>query len=182
MMAMPARSDRWRLGRHLAPLLVAGSLLAACSVSPTAYQPVADGYGYSEQQIEQNRYRVGFVGNSATPRDTVGNYALFRAAELTVQSGFDYFRIVKEDTEAVPQRITGGPSFGVGLGHSSSSGIGLGVSTVLGGGGRPDYDYARYLDIVMFDGEKPADDPNAYSAWEIINRLKPAGVAAPAAG
>jgi hypothetical protein len=38
---------------------------------PTPYQPAVDGYGYSEQQIEDDRYRVTFVGNRHTSANTV---------------------------------------------------------------------------------------------------------------
>src|SRR3546814_2342802 len=64
--------------------------LAAC-VSVTPYQPASKGYGYSEQRIENNRFRINFAGNSDTPKQTVETYLLFRAAELTLKSGYDYF-------------------------------------------------------------------------------------------
>ena len=34
---------------------------------------ILDGFGYREQQLESNRYRVTFSCNSVTPRDTVQN-------------------------------------------------------------------------------------------------------------
>lgn len=76
--------------------------LAACA-TPTPYQPVIQGKaslgGYSEMRLEANRYRVNFQGNSLTSRETVEGYLLFRAAELTVQSGYDWFAIVDRDTD-----------------------------------------------------------------------------------
>ncbi|MEM7025995.1 MAG: hypothetical protein AAF637_25950, partial [Pseudomonadota bacterium] len=44
-------------------------LLAACAADPTPYQPNTSGYGFSLQQIEGNRYRVTFSGNSSTSLD-----------------------------------------------------------------------------------------------------------------
>jgi hypothetical protein len=81
-------------------MVAAATTLAACSSGPTPYQPAA-GYdrGYSEQKIESDRYRISFKGNSMTERDTVENYLLFRAAELTLQSGYDSFTIVERDTD-----------------------------------------------------------------------------------
>ncbi|MBM3559299.1 MAG: hypothetical protein FJX53_05360 [Alphaproteobacteria bacterium] len=58
--------------------------LAACGGGPTLYQQEVDGYGYSQQQIEGNRYRVVFSGNSSTQRGTVENYVRFRAAEIAL--------------------------------------------------------------------------------------------------
>ncbi len=74
--------------------------LAACQNGPTPYQPGA-GYqgGYTESRLENDRYRVSFKGNSLTNRETVENYLLFRAAELTLQNGYDTFTIVNRDTD-----------------------------------------------------------------------------------
>src|SRR3546814_6915077 len=55
--------------------------------------------GFSEQRIESNRYMVSFSGNSLTSRETVERYLLFRAAELTVQQGFDHFILVDRNTD-----------------------------------------------------------------------------------
>ena len=66
--------------------LVLLGMLAGCA-QPTPYQPATEGYGHSEQQIEDNRYRVSFAGNDLTPADTVQNYLLYRAAELTLGKG-----------------------------------------------------------------------------------------------
>jgi hypothetical protein len=75
-------------------------LLTAC-VAPTPYQPAPPrGFGFSEERLEQNRFRITFRGNSLTTRETVEDYLLYRAAELTLQNGFDHFMMVGRDTEA----------------------------------------------------------------------------------
>jgi len=81
-------------------LLVA---VPACT-APTPYRPIstashADRTGYWDYRIEPNRYRVSFSGNSVTSRETVERYLLFRAAELTLQQGFDWFVMADRDTE-----------------------------------------------------------------------------------
>src|ERR1700760_2290111 len=87
----------------IASALVLGTGLAAC-VSPTPYQPNVRGSatsgGYSETRLEPNRWRVNFAGNSMTSRETVEGYLLFRAAELTLQNGDDWFEIVDRNTDA----------------------------------------------------------------------------------
>ncbi len=76
------------------------AVLSAC-VTPTPYQPAQpQGFGYTEERLDQNKYRVMFRGNSLTPRETVEDYLLYRAAELTLQNGFDHFIMVGRDTEA----------------------------------------------------------------------------------
>ncbi|MEE2526530.1 hypothetical protein V0U79_09140 [Hyphobacterium sp. HN65] len=87
--------------RIAALLLSAGLLLAACA-TPTPYQPSgADGtrYGFSEQQIERDRFRISFAGNSLTDRQTVETYLLYRAAELTRSQGYDHFTVVQRATD-----------------------------------------------------------------------------------
>ena len=81
-------------------LLGLAAILGACATA-TPYQPAGEDnrYGFSEQKVEQNRYRITFRGNSSTKRETVENSLLFRAAELTVQQGFDYFLVIENDTE-----------------------------------------------------------------------------------
>src|SRR5512139_1039024 len=85
-----------------AGILTIGLMVSACA-TPTAYQPLdprdrASG-GYSEQRIESNRFRVVFRGNSMTSRETVETYLLYRAAELTLANGYDWFVMADRDTE-----------------------------------------------------------------------------------
>ena len=77
-------------------------LLFACATA-TPYQPQIPGQrvsgGYSETRLDDTRYRVQFAGNTLTSRETVESYLLYRAAELTVQSGYDWFEITDHTTE-----------------------------------------------------------------------------------
>jgi hypothetical protein len=82
--------------------LATATLLAGCA-TPTPYQPLGAPTGvrggFTDQQIERNRFRVTFSGNQFTSRQRVENYLLFRAAELTTQRGFDGFTMVGRDTD-----------------------------------------------------------------------------------
>jgi hypothetical protein len=150
--------------------LALGLLLGACAASPTPYQAVQGGFGYSEQQIEENRYRVSFAGNSATSRQTVEDYLLYRAAELTVQTGHDWFTVVHRNTMQEYSGYGGSPAVGVGVGGGSNIGVGMSFP-VFGGGGSGRY--TADIDILLHDGEKPQDNPDAYDALAVISRLQP---------
>ena len=90
--------------------LSALTLLGACATA-TPYQAASSSdRGYSEQKIEDNRFQVQFSGNSLTDRKTVETYLLYRAAELTKQSGYDHFKVVRRDTDS-NTRLVGSPSF-----------------------------------------------------------------------
>ena len=151
-------------------VVMIGLLLAACASGPTPYQAAQGGFGYSEQQIEDNRYRVSFAGNSATSRQTVEDYLLYRAAELTVQTGHDWFTVVDRHTAQEYAGYGGSPTFGVGVGGGSNVGVGMSFP-VFGGGGSGRY--TADMSILVQDGEKPQDDPEAYDAWAVISRLQP---------
>lgn len=175
--------------RKLMLAAVAG-LLAACATA-TPYQPAPGGagaYGFSEQQIENNRVRITFRGNTVTDRETVETYLLYRAAELTLQSGRDYFIVANRDTEE-HSRLQGTgmyrPRFAFDYWYFSPR-----------RGWSPWYDpfwdeptsyrevtrYEAVAEIAMFEGEKPANDPNAFDAREVQANLQGRIVRPPAAG
>jgi hypothetical protein len=92
--------------RITATLILAGVILAACA-TPTPYQaanqPGGSVYGYAEQAIERDRYRITFSGNSLTDRETVETYLLYRAAELTRERGYNHFTVVQRATDEETQ-------------------------------------------------------------------------------
>jgi hypothetical protein len=168
-MAFP-RCDRRRRAPLAAALLLLVLLLAGCAV-PTPYQPAADGYGYSEQQLESDRYRVTFSGNSVTPRDRVQNYLLHRAAEVTLESGHDYFTVVDQDLERSTAYYGSGiGDFGFGHRHHPHAFGGFGFNNYTA---YPIDSYTAFADIVMADGEKPAGEVNAYDARDVLRQLGP---------
>jgi hypothetical protein len=168
------RPCRTRLaGAALLTLLV----LAGCAAQPTPYQPATNGYGFSDQQIEADRFRVTFAGNGDTPLDTVRNYMLYRAAEVTVESGHDYFVVVDQNTQSsTTYRGTGSTPFGFGTGFRGSGGFGVGFSSFSA---FPDDSFTSWADIVVGDGPKPAGDLNAYDAHDVLRRLDPVVARAP---
>ena len=98
--------------RHLV-LAASVVVLAACATT-TPYQPASKPGafdGYSQTLLENDRARVSFGGNSLTDRETVENYLLYRAAEIAVERGFDYFTLTERDTEA-KKRVHVSPRFG----------------------------------------------------------------------
>lgn len=166
----------------------AAATLAACA-APTPYQSAAPGaYGYEEQAIESDRFLVSFNGNSLTERDTVETFLLYRAAELTLERGFDHFIIVRRDTDA-DRRFVGGDPFAA---RRSRFGFHYSYFHPAYGwyGWRdPFWDdvnvrevsrYQAQAEIVLGRGAAPGD-PAAFDAREVIDNLGPR-VARPAAG
>lgn len=153
-------------------MIVAASalLLAACATAVgTAYAPAdSKGYGYSQTRIEGDRYRVTFAGDGATPLDVVEDYALLRAAELAVENGYDWFRIVGR---SVDRQDKGGVGLGAGVGGGGRN-VGVGVGGDLGTVGGRKFFTAR-IEALFGKGEKPADDgAEIYDARSVIETIR----------
>lgn len=84
-------------------IATASMVLAACSTA-TPYQPYLAGHraegGYSQAALGEARYRVSFAGNDVASRERVERYLLYRAAELTLESGYDWFEVSDRHTDA----------------------------------------------------------------------------------
>lgn len=74
-------------------------VVTACA--PTPYRPQLLEGGYSDIRVNVDTFNVIFRGNAYTPRQTAETYALYRAAELTVESGYDYFVVIGGNSEAL---------------------------------------------------------------------------------
>ena len=156
----------------LTPALLAAALLAACA-QPTPYAPVVDGKGYKEQQLESDRYRVSFRGNSSTPRETVENYLLYRAAEVTLETGNDHFRIVKQEIESETvyrTTLSGINNFGFSRFNYYYQPFVADFST---GTSRPITSYEALANIIVISGEENQDDDQTYDARDVIEKLGP---------
>jgi hypothetical protein len=84
--------------------LCSALLLAACATSGL-YQARDGDSGYAETRLAQSQWRVEFVGDDFTGRETIETYLLYRAAELTAESGYEWFampaRAVSEEVEII---------------------------------------------------------------------------------
>ena len=175
--------------------LAASSLALSACMTATPYQPATNTShnGYWDERIENDRFRVSFAGNSLTARDTVERYLLYRAAELTVQNGFDHFILVDRNTETRTERYRtpgyGGGFYGGGpWGYWSPSwrfrGSRWGWRSY-----NPFYDdpfwndrgwdyrtvqqYEASAEIVTGRGPKPTTNVRSFDAREVLERLGP---------
>lgn len=167
-------------------LMVAAAALAlsACATS-TAYAPAGfNGQrgGYAEQRLETDRYRVSFAGNSVTSREQVEMSLLLRAAEITVENGYDWFSTVERATDRDVRYQTFpdpfyrpySPFWGPSWRYYGPRGWSRWNDPFWG---RSDFDvreidrFEANAEIVLGRGTKPAGDPNAFDAREVIANL-----------
>ena len=167
---------------------LAGALALGACATATPYQPAGlNGQrgGYAEQRLEANRYAVSFSGNSVTSRDQVEMSLLLRSAELTVENGYDWFATVNRATErdtrfySTPDPFYDrfyGPRFGP-YWSPSWRFYRRGYWSPWGPTWGNDFDvrqvdrYEANAEIILGRGPKPAGDPNAFDAREVINNL-----------
>ncbi len=156
--------------------LFALTLLAGCVTVPAPYGPkTADGStGYTDEQLGQNRFRVTYTGNSSTPRDTVEDYLLYRAAEVTLSSGFAAFVFDARDTKAKTTYFStfhdfdGWPYRGFGWYWHSWPGDDFGDVE-----SRPITRYEAYAEIVMLTADQAKAETRALNAHDVQARLGP---------
>jgi hypothetical protein len=172
------KKGSWRAGPAPRVVLAALAALALAScMSPTYYEPASDGEGFTDQQIADNRYRISFAGNSVTARNVVDNYMLYRAAEVTVGSGHDYFVLLEHDVERdvryhtyvdYPYWPHYWPYYGPGFYGPFYDPFWGGPAEVYA---TPIERYRAYATIAVYSGTKPDDNPNAYDARDVMSRL-----------
>ena len=162
-----------------ATLTLALGLLAGC-MTPTPYGPRLEGQatGYTDRALAQNRYRITFTGNTATPRETVESYLLLRAAEVTRAAGATNFMFDTRNTRANTsvQTVPYGPDpypypywgrrpFGYwgGWGFPYEPNVDVVVRT----------NYEAYAEIILLTPEQAAKEPRSLNAADVIARIGP---------
>lgn len=141
------------------------ALLSACETTGGVRPPPV---GASYQDIDAGRLRVTFRGSSRMSNPEVRDRALLRAAELTLERGYDWFTITDRYGELAPPTR---PRFTVGLGTASfgrRSAVGVGGSTSFGGEGT----FVETLEVSLGRGPRPPG-PDAYDARGVADTIRP---------
>ncbi|MDP3406080.1 MAG: hypothetical protein Q8S03_15435 [Brevundimonas sp.] len=156
--------------RAAVAIAAALSLGACASLAPYGPQRGPGGQGFSEQRIENDRFRVTYSGVGAP--GPVADMALLRAAELTLDQGHDWFEVTQRYIDGRPDSAGGvRPNVSVGYGSGSgryggrrysSSGVGVGVGLNFSGPSPT----STLLEIRLGRGARP-DDREAYDAREV---------------
>lgn len=175
--------------RALVVALLATLVLSACATAGSVYRPatVKGGVGYTEQEVTPTSYRVTFTAPKEAGTQAAQDYALLRAAELTLAKGHTWFQLASRTVAEVqvdrPKVVTGGTTAqnyscaspgGAGMGAqgcsftpapNSIAGVNVGV------GGTYDTRIVANIDFVMGDGALPSS-PQAYDAKSTADRLR----------
>ncbi len=156
------------------------ALSACASAPPYRAADRADGAGYSEQVIEANRYRVRYTGTAGMTMDEVQNYTLMRAAELSLEKGYDWFEVVARDSTTEKETERGlETDFGRDYEVTRSCGL-LGctqratpvITRTESSIETTRTIYEHVLEVVMGKGEPLVGSPQVYDAADTLSSLR----------
>jgi hypothetical protein len=147
-------------------------LLSACATAPIYSQKV-DGAstGYTDERLAQNRFRVTYTGGGSTVRETVEDFLLFRAAQVTLESRAAWFAFDTRDTSAHTTYLSSfngfprGPGFGWRDRWDWWPDDGAETTAITR--------YQAYAEIVTLSEAQAHTDPHALNAQDVITRLGP---------
>ncbi|HSG33747.1 MAG TPA: hypothetical protein VLA37_04370 [Sphingomonadaceae bacterium] len=180
-----------KLRRRLAAIGLAAAIALAGCATPTPYQPLGASSssargGYSEAMLGPDHWRVNFAGNMLTSRETVEGYLLYRAAELTLEQGNDWFRIVYRGLEhEVREEVRRDPLYRPWWGYDGWRPYWHYYDRPFGWrhwyplDDDPFFDtrtvesFEASAEIVMYEGQRPSGNGNVFDAREVIERLGP---------
>ncbi len=171
-----------------ASIFAVGACTQSTPYAPQSANSTARDFGYSSERLAADRYRVMFAGNRFTSRETVEDYLLYRAAELTRQQGYTGFVLMRENTDRTTTTdVDTYPATGVGAYSTFTPtygfyGVGGGLygtyDPFIGGafpGSRVNIDrierYEASATIMMYRGTAPQNMGNAFTAAEVLQRL-----------
>ena len=153
-------------------LIGSAVLILGCA---TPYQKYGISGGYEDSRLDENTFSISVETNGATKQQTTSNYALYRAAELTVENGFDFFVIVSKGNHSTTGAMT---MPGASTSRTTISGYGstayARTTTTYGPSVVIPMSYPRVaLVIKAYKGEKPANAPETFDARVVMKYLAP---------
>ncbi|NIA71956.1 hypothetical protein HBA54_25480 [Pelagibius litoralis] len=156
----------------IAGLFIVAILLAACAgPQPSLYAPKESRDGYAEETLPKGLYRVSFQGNRVTSRQKTETYALFRAAELTLELGAEAFVVHDKFTERltkVTRERAYGPWGYPRYGRYHRRPYGYGATSVVES---ETTTFVTTLTVEPYSGPQPEDGFQAHDARAVLTRL-----------
>lgn len=167
--------------KKLLVLCVASLITSGCATGPSSYGPATEqsSLGFKAMQIEEDRFRVSYTGRSS---DEAQDYALLRAAEITLDEGYTHFKVITGHLENSGQaRSPVSSSIGIGFasggrgyygrrgGSHTSVGLGININDVARAlqGDR----VTNSIEILL--RHEGGDEPNIYNAESVADSIRP---------
>ena len=81
----------------LIALAIATASIAACATPGYTPAEDADAFGYSEQTLGEQQFRVTYNGRQMLRDQRLAEFVLRRAAEITLEEGYEWFTIANPE-------------------------------------------------------------------------------------
>lgn len=162
--------------------LIMGLTLAACASQPAYRAAENGGYGYSETKLTDTQYRVYFKGKGSDKTKAM-DYAMLRAAEVTLNEGYDWFVVANRETMVDREKVSVEPEIGFSKRYTRVTDCGLvtcrtrvypesTLSTGIFVGGQEKSVIESALDIQLGRGTRP-DLSSSFDARQVKENLSP---------
>ncbi len=167
----------------LVVILATFTLLGCAGNSHEYREATRGGFGYTETKLSDTQYRVHFKARGSE-RAKAMDYAMLRAAEVTILNDYDWFIVTDRETLVDKERVASGPQFGFQQRYSRVTECGAfhcrtalyptsQFSTGIYIGGAEQSEIESILSIEVGRGEQPERE-NTYDARQVRNNLMPA--------
>lgn len=165
--------------RFLLLLLVA---LAACATSYTEDSFLSMRGGYKEEKIGKNTFVITTSGNGFTSLVRARNISVVRAAELTLENGFDRFIVLDSEGRLLTTTLVSpttsstqisGVTSSNALRNSTNSSFRATAETTTSGGDVSTIEKPKYTVVVEFIEDQDPRYANATEASEMLFELGP---------
>jgi len=152
--------------------VVMAAMLSACA---TPYGKYGIAGGYVDSRIDENTFSISVDTNGFTSQQTTTMHALYRAAELTVENGFDFFVIASgaNNSTSMAMAMPGSSTSNTTVNAYGSTAYARTSTTYAPTTVVPMVFPNSTLIIKSFKGAKPDGAPNAYDARAVMKYLGP---------
>lgn len=160
------------------------SILSACASQPPYREAEGSGYGYTQQQLSQDQYRINFKARGDDTGKAM-DYALLRASEVALENEFDWFSVTNRETIVDRERIPDYTEVGIGADYDYETVQSCGLLTCRTVRrpvqryrtdvylGNRDSEVEVTLEVRMGKGMRPSSG-ESFDAREVNENLKPA--------
>jgi hypothetical protein len=163
-------------------LLVSSLILGGCASQPDYREATGGGFGYSQSKFTDTQYRVSFKARG-TDKSKAMDYAMLRAAELTLEQNYDWFLVTDRETLVDKEAVQVSPQVGFSRRYTTVRDCGAltcrtsrfpssQFETGVFIGGSDQSEIESILNIEMGKGERP-DTGTPFDASQVVENLGP---------
>ena len=131
--------------------------------------------GFTDSRIDENTFSISVDTNGFTSQQTTSMQALYRAAELTVENGFDFFVVAigANNSTSMAMAMPSSSTSNTTVNAYGSTAYARTTTTYAPTTVMPVVFPNSTLIIKSFKGAKPEGVPNAYDAHAVMKYLGP---------